>query len=187
MFLFLFPPPYFPSELNAPLAALAETTGVFPVGRLVIRPPVYLSDGLTTGSHCLPGRPLNFSSCLSFVQSDCLSFYLAGCQFLTMIDLGKQSPHFPFTTESGVLGMGGLSCQTMRTYTQYLYRSFNNDTCKTFEILLCIFWWFLLLSFRIISRLSWNVLHYLHVQQHIRLQQVSTVFSPQWMKTEQIQ
>lgn len=36
------PPPYFPSKLHGHLAALAETTGVFPLGLFVC---------LTTGSH----------------------------------------------------------------------------------------------------------------------------------------
>lgn len=36
-------PSYFPSQLHGHLAALAETTGVFPVGRLVVRLHVYLS------------------------------------------------------------------------------------------------------------------------------------------------
>lgn len=55
------PPPYFPSELLGHLAALAETTGVFPLGCLVVCRPVYLS----VGSHC---PLLDFSSCLSFIQ-----------------------------------------------------------------------------------------------------------------------
>lgn len=37
------PPPYFPSDFHGHLAALAGTTGVFPLGRLVGRPPAYLS------------------------------------------------------------------------------------------------------------------------------------------------
>lgn len=43
MFLFYSsPPPYFPSNLHSYLAALAGTTGVFPLGRLVACQPVYL-------------------------------------------------------------------------------------------------------------------------------------------------
>lgn len=61
------PPPYFPSELHGHLAALTETTGVFPLGCLVVCLSVYLCVCFTTGSYCLTVlvRPLNFCSCVS--------------------------------------------------------------------------------------------------------------------------
>lgn len=57
------PPPYFPSDLHGHLAALAGTTGVFPLGRLVACLPVYLSV-------CLPYY--RFSVVL-FKQRSCIT------------------------------------------------------------------------------------------------------------------
>ena len=63
------PPPYFPSDLHGHLAALAGTTGVFPLGRLVTRLPACLPVNLPV---CLP--PYRFSASTPLLPLDVLSY-----------------------------------------------------------------------------------------------------------------
>lgn len=75
------PPPYFPSELHGHLAALAETTGVFPLGCLVVCLRVYLSVCLPPQLQVLTVvlviRSVSRPVCVSSSQTICVSVWHA--------------------------------------------------------------------------------------------------------------
>lgn len=67
------PPPYFPSDLHGHLAALAGTTSVFPLGRLLACLPVCLSARLQVFcTVVLVVHSITLPVCLSSTPTVCL-------------------------------------------------------------------------------------------------------------------